>query len=345
MPATPAARRKAIAPSRAQIVLAAAGLFPWSWLAALWADHGIPCVLGPALSMQAIQGGKAKNETIDAPPIAVLRRGGRLPQAAGSAAARRAPRDLRRRRLPLARKRGARLAPGPKTTRPYPLPAIGNNMADQTTRAGGAERCADPAVPKSSAVDRALITSDEALRRDGALPIVTTATHHDAPPLSLRPTVPGMGKLLRLVRRAALHQIDRGPRVPDGASACRLVTGAKASAGQRSGTSGTTSGQAQLTWAFSAAAVFCLRAHPAGQTCLARWEKKQRTGPAWTSCAPPLARPVDSMFQPKTAFDRPTCLHRSGSGGGKRDASRDHAGMPLTIHALQGTQDGGAERR
>jgi len=28
MPATPAARRKAIAPSRAQIVLAAAGLFP-----------------------------------------------------------------------------------------------------------------------------------------------------------------------------------------------------------------------------------------------------------------------------------------------------------------------------
>ena len=38
-------------------------------------------VLGHALSMQAIHGGKAKNDTIDAQHIAVLLRGGMLPQA------------------------------------------------------------------------------------------------------------------------------------------------------------------------------------------------------------------------------------------------------------------------
>jgi hypothetical protein len=40
MTATPEALRKAIAPSRAQIVLAAACLFPWYWLADLCAEHG-----------------------------------------------------------------------------------------------------------------------------------------------------------------------------------------------------------------------------------------------------------------------------------------------------------------
>jgi len=112
MPATPEALLKAITPSRAQIVLAAACLLTWDWLADLWADHGIPFVRGHALSRKAIHGGNAKNDTSDAHKIAVLVRGGRLPHAAVYPAERRATRDLRRRRMPLARQRGALLAPG-----------------------------------------------------------------------------------------------------------------------------------------------------------------------------------------------------------------------------------------
>jgi len=41
---------------------------------------GVPFVLGHALSMKAIHGGKAKNDKIDAQKIAVLLRGGMLPQ-------------------------------------------------------------------------------------------------------------------------------------------------------------------------------------------------------------------------------------------------------------------------
>ena len=62
-------------------------------------------VLGHALSMKAIHGGKAKNDTIEAHTSAVLLRGGMMPQAYVYPAERRATRDLLRRRCPLARKR------------------------------------------------------------------------------------------------------------------------------------------------------------------------------------------------------------------------------------------------
>jgi transposase len=54
-------------------------LFTWYWLADLCAYEGLPFVLGHALYMKAIHGGKAKNDTIEAQQIAVLLRGGMLP--------------------------------------------------------------------------------------------------------------------------------------------------------------------------------------------------------------------------------------------------------------------------
>ena len=72
---------KAIAPYREDLVVCVECLFTWYWLADLCAQEGLPVVLGHALSMKAIHGGKAKHEKIDAHKIAVLRRGGMLPQA------------------------------------------------------------------------------------------------------------------------------------------------------------------------------------------------------------------------------------------------------------------------
>jgi len=56
--------------------------------------------------MKARHGGKAKNDKIDAHKIAVLLRGGIMPQASVYPAEMRAPRDLLQRRCQLARKRG-----------------------------------------------------------------------------------------------------------------------------------------------------------------------------------------------------------------------------------------------
>src|SRR5262245_51652901 len=179
MPATPEALLKAIAPYRGQIVLAAECMFTWYWLADLCAEHEIPFVLGHALSMKAIHGGKAKNDKIDAQKIAVLLRGGMLPQAYVYPAAMRATRDLLRRRMHLMRKRAELLAHVQKTNSQYNLPGIGKNIAYKANRAGIAERFPDPAVQKSIEVDLTLIGHYDHLLNDVELSIVHAAKQHD----------------------------------------------------------------------------------------------------------------------------------------------------------------------
>jgi Transposase len=138
---------------------------PGTWLADLWAQEGIPCALGHALSMQAIHGGKAKNDKLDAPKMAVLRRGGLLPPASVSPAKMRATRDLLRRRLSLTRTRAELLTHVQHTNSQDHLPESGTKLAYQATRDGVAERFADPAVQKRIAVDLALLGSYDELRR------------------------------------------------------------------------------------------------------------------------------------------------------------------------------------
>ena len=180
MQATPEALLKAIAPDHDQLVIAAECLLTWSWRADLCAEHSIPVVLGPALYMKAIHGGKAKHDTIDAHKIAVLLRGGMLPQAYVYPRERRATRDLRRRRTHLARTRGELLAHGQHTNSHDNLPAIGKKIAYQAKRDGVADRFTDPAVQKSLAVDLARIGGYDELLRALELAIVRAATHHDA---------------------------------------------------------------------------------------------------------------------------------------------------------------------
>src|SRR3989304_7392109 len=51
---------KTIEPFREDIVVAVECMFTWSWLADLCTQEGIPFILGHALYMKAIHGGKAK---------------------------------------------------------------------------------------------------------------------------------------------------------------------------------------------------------------------------------------------------------------------------------------------
>jgi len=72
---------KEMAPYREDRVVSVECIFIWYGLADLCTHEGMPVVLGPALSMKASQGGKAKHDKLDAQKIAVLLRGGMLPQA------------------------------------------------------------------------------------------------------------------------------------------------------------------------------------------------------------------------------------------------------------------------
>jgi hypothetical protein len=150
---------KVVAPYREDIVGAAECIFTRYWLANLCTQEGIPFVLGHALRMKTTHSGKAKNNTIDAHKIAVLLRGGMLPQADVYPAEVRATRDLLWRRRSLMRQRAALLTHVQNTNGQYNLPEIGKKLAHKANREGVAERFPEPAIQQSIEVDLALLNS------------------------------------------------------------------------------------------------------------------------------------------------------------------------------------------
>ena len=90
---------KLIAPYRENLAIAVECMFCWYWLADLCEKEGIAFVLGHALYMKAIHGGKSANDKIDSEKIALLLKAGMLPKAYVYPAPMRGTRDLMRRRL------------------------------------------------------------------------------------------------------------------------------------------------------------------------------------------------------------------------------------------------------
>src|SRR5204862_5244539 len=129
LPATPDAFLHATQPFREGLVVGVECMFSWYWLADLCADHHIPFVLGHALYMKAIHGGKTKNDKIDAAKIAALLRGGLFPLAYVYPRALRATRALLRRRTFLVRQRAQFLAHLQNTNSKYNLPPLTKRLS------------------------------------------------------------------------------------------------------------------------------------------------------------------------------------------------------------------------
>ena len=149
--------------------------------------------------MKSIRGGKAKNDKIDAHKIAVLLRGGMLPQAYVYPAEMRATRDLLRRRMSLMRQRAALLTDVQHTNSQDNLPEIGKEIAYKANREGVVERFPDPAVQKSIEVDLALLGHDDQWLTDRELAIPRTAKEHNVEVFYRLRSLPGIGKILALV--------------------------------------------------------------------------------------------------------------------------------------------------
>jgi transposase len=79
--ASPETFLQVITPYRDDLVVAVECSCTWYGVADLCRREGIAFVLGHARYMSAIHGGKAKHDRIEAQTIAVLLRGGMLPQA------------------------------------------------------------------------------------------------------------------------------------------------------------------------------------------------------------------------------------------------------------------------
>jgi transposase len=303
LPAAPGPFLKAIAPYRDDLVVAVECIFTWYWVGDLCARERIAFVLGHALYMKAIHGGKAKNDKVDAHKIAALLRGGTLPQAYVYPPEMRATRDLLRRRNHLVNKRAELLAHIQNTNSQYNLEPFGKKIARKANREGLVECFPDPCVQRSMALDLALIEvydrELDALERY----ILRTAKRHDARALQVLRTVPGIGQTLSLVILYEVHDITRFERVGNFLSYARLVKCAKESAGKRSGTSGAKIGNAHLRWAFGEAACLFLRNNTRGQKYHQRLVARHGKAKALSIIAQKLGRAVYVMLRRHQVFD------------------------------------------
>jgi transposase len=303
MPADPAALLDALAPFRPDVVVAAECTFSWYWVADLCADQNIPFILGHALYMKAIHGAKAKNDRIDSYKIAALVRGGNFPLAHVYPKARRATRDLLRRRTRLVRQRAELSVHIQNTTSQYNLPPLQKRLSYRCNRDGIAERFLDPSARKSVELDLALMEVYDQRILDLERHILNTAKEHDGDVLYRLQSVQGIGKILALTIHYEVGDIARFPTVQDFASYARLVKPSKESAGRVHGHGGGKIGNAHLKWSFSEAAVLFLRDNPAGQKLLARYERKHGKPKALSILAHRLGRAVYYILKRKTVFD------------------------------------------
>ncbi|MCI0409679.1 MAG: IS110 family transposase, partial [Acidobacteria bacterium] len=297
LPCDPKLFLRTLEPYREDLVVAVECIFTWYWLADLCTRENIPFVLGHALYMKAIHGGKAKNDRIDAHKIAVLLRGGMLPQAYVYPPEMRSTRDLLRRRLYLVRKRGQLLAHIQNTHHQCNLPEPTRKILYKANREGIAEKFTDPSVRRSVEVDFELVAHYDQLIRSLELYLVRSAKQHDPNSFQRLRSLPGVGKILALTLLYEIHDIRRFPRVQDFASYARLVKCSKQSGGKKLGTGGRKIGNVHLKWAFSEAAVLFLRNNPKGQALLAKLRRKHGKGKALSILAHKLGRVTYHLLQ------------------------------------------------
>jgi transposase len=292
----------AIQDYRDNLVVGAECMFTWYWLADLCQDENIKLILGHALYMRAIHGGKQKNDKIDSEKIARLMRGGTFPMSYVYPREMRATRDLLRRRTFLMRRRSELLTHVQLVNQQYNLDPF-EKMLQYACNRDVLDRFEEAGARQSVEADLQMIGHYDQLLKQLESNLVRQAKLHDPQACFLLQTIPGVGKLLSLVLLYEIHTIDRFPSAGDLLSYARLVTPKQTSDGKVTGHSGGKIGNAHLKWAFSEAVLWMLRHSEHAKGFLQRKEKKHGKSRAMTMLARKIARTVYHMLKRKEAFD------------------------------------------
>ena len=301
--ADPAAFLAAISPYRDDLVVCAECMFSWYWLADCCAGEHIPFILGHALYMRAIHGGKSKNDKIDSQKIAALLKGGLIPMAYVYPQRMRATRDLMRRRNHLMRKRAELFAHIQNTASQYNLQEPLGRIDRVKNRQGLVEHFNDHSVCLSMAANLDMIDAYDRVLTVLEQDITTHAKEHDPTAYALLLSIPGVGRINALNLLYEIEDISRFPRVQDFASYCRLVTCVRESNGKKYGSSGRKIGNAHLRWAFSLAAQLFLKGNEPGKKLYEKLVHKHGKAKALSILAHKLGRAVYFMLKNRQAFD------------------------------------------
>ena len=309
LPTCSEAFQAAVQPYRQDLAVAVECMFSWYWIADLCAQMNITFVLGHALYMKAIHGGKTKNDKIDSKKIASLLRAKMLPVAYPYPQATRSTRDLLRRRMYFMHHQSELLTHIQNTNTQYNLPGFSKRIDRHSNRVGLPELFPDPMVRKSIEADVVLLDVYHAILLQLERQVLQQARHHDPVVLGLLRTVPGIGKILALVMIYEIHDIRRFPTVGDFISYCRLVKPARESAGKKQGSKNAKIGNVHLKWAFSEAACLFLRANSPAKELHQRLVSKYGKSKALSIIAQKLGRTVYSILKHRQPFDPEKFFH------------------------------------
>jgi len=302
---------KAIKPYREDVVVCVECMFTWYWIADLCNDENITFVLGHALYMKAIHGGKVKNDKIDSEKIARMLKGGMLPKAYVYPNKMRATRDLLRRRNKFKNKRAELLTHIQNMNTQCNLSGFSKTIKYKSNRDGVEDRFTDLSVRKNIEADLILVERYDSLIRDLELFLVNNARQHDPYSFHLLQTVPGIGKIIALVLLYEVHDINRFPQVQDFSSYSRLVKPKHESNGKISGAKNSKIGNAHLKWAFSEAAIRFIGKSEEGKQYVERMEKKHGKGKALSIFAHKIGRAVYYILKNKEPFNQDKFFNRA----------------------------------
>ena len=292
-----------IFPYITDIVVGVECVFCWYWIANLCADHKIDFILGHALYMKAIHGGKTKNDKIDSYKIACLMRGGTFPLAYAYPAKMRSTRYLLRRRMYIVHHCSELVVHIQNTNTQYNLPPFAKKLTRKYNHQGVVERFEDLAVRKSVEVDLALIKSLNQVLKPLEWYIEKTAKQHNHHTLLLLRSIPGVGQILALVILYEIENINRFPRVQDFSSYARLIRPKKVSDGKWAGYSNSKIGNHHLKWAIKEATILFLRECEQAKQYKNKMAKKYNEGKALGILTHKLGRAIFFMIKNKKAFD------------------------------------------
>lgn len=189
----------AIEPFKDELVVAAECMFTWYWVADVCECEGIPFVLGHALYMRAIHGGKTKNDRVDTHEIAVLLRGGMFPLAHVYPKEKRSTRDLLRRRTCFVLRRAELLGHGQNTSWQYRLEPIGRRLANRKGHETVPTLFDDAFVQSSIEANLELVGHYDGVIKRLEWQLTKQARIDDRATYDLLRSIPGVGKVLALI--------------------------------------------------------------------------------------------------------------------------------------------------
>ncbi len=302
-PAKPDRLLELITPFLDDLIIGVECMHCWYWVADFCENQGIHFILGHALYMRAIHGGKAKNDRIDSQKIAQLMRGGNFPLAYVYPREMRATRDLLRRRTNLVR-HGANLkAHVANTTSQYNLPPNKVNLKNVSAREQLRHAFPDDSVQHMIDLDMAVLECYHRELSQTEWYLEQQAKKHRPVYLNLLRTIPGIGRILALTILYEIGDIARFETVQQFASYSRLVKCKAESAGKSYGTQGAKIGNGHLKWAFSEAAVLYLRGNDKAQSHLRKLQKRMNKAKALSALAHKIGRATYFMLKHRTVFD------------------------------------------